>query len=167
MHILQFSKRTVSVPYKNETRSYDVHIRPLWEWTLSLVDHPRLIGLFTFDAEKIFKFNGLRWVRCFHEPWTGDSWWKIQVRSIFNIYVNCSDAECLCIDWQSRLPAGASPICYIIYADKTKLSSFGTQKGYPIIARIANLPDHIRNGEGVGGGQIVGWLPIVILFSFI
>lgn len=67
--------------------------------------------------------------------------------------------------FQSELPPGASPLCFIIYADKTKLSSFGTEKGYPIIARIANLPVHIRNGNGVGGGQVVGWLPIVSLVS--
>lgn len=59
------------------------------------------------------------------------------------------------------LPANASPLCFILYADKTKLSSFGTVKGYPIIARLANLPTTIRNGTGIGGGRIVGWLPIV------
>ena len=29
------------------------------------------------------------------------------------------------------------------------------------MARCANLPVDIRNGEGIGGGQVVGWLPIV------
>lgn len=29
------------------------------------------------------------------------------------------------------------------------------------MARIANLPVHIRNSNGVGGGQVVGWLPVV------
>jgi hypothetical protein len=29
------------------------------------------------------------------------------------------------------------------------------------VARCANLPIDIRNGEGVGGGRVVGWLPIV------
>ena len=29
------------------------------------------------------------------------------------------------------------------------------------MARIANLPVKIRNGEGIGGGRVVGWLPIV------
>jgi hypothetical protein len=48
-----------------------------------------------------------------------------------------------------------------MYADKTRLSSFGTEKGYPVLARCANLPVSIRNGEGVGGGRLVGWLPIV------
>lgn len=54
-------------------------------------------------------------------------------------------------------------LCFCLYADKTKLSSFGTEKGYPIMARIANLPVHVRNSNGVGGGQVVGWLPVVSL----
>jgi hypothetical protein len=62
---------------------------------------------------------------------------------------------------KSLLPEGAKPLCFIIYADKTRLSSFGTTKGYPVIARCGNLPINIRNGKGVGGGRIVGWLPIV------
>lgn len=59
------------------------------------------------------------------------------------------------------MPRQAKPLAFILYADKTKLSSFGHEKGYPMIARIANLPTSIRNGEGVGGGQVVAWLPIV------
>ena len=62
---------------------------------------------------------------------------------------------------QSKLPPNAKPLFVIVYADKSRLSSFGTAKGYPVIARLANLPDHFRNGEDVGGGQIVGWLTIV------
>jgi hypothetical protein len=65
---------------------------------------------------------------------------------------------------QSRLPPnldGAAPFCFILYADKTKLSSHGTMKGYPVMARCANLPVDIQNGEGIGGGWVVGWLPIV------
>jgi len=66
---------------------------------------------------------------------------------------------------QSHLPHGTSPLCFILYANKTRLSSFGTKKGYPIVACCANLPIHIRNGEGIGGGQIVGWLPIMSLYT--
>jgi hypothetical protein len=33
--------------------------------------------------------------------------------------------------------------------------------GYPVIARIGNLPVDIRNGKGLGGGELVGWLPLV------
>ena len=66
---------------------------------------------------------------------------------------------------KSCLPQDGKPFCIILYADKAKLSSFGTEKAYPIIARCANLPDWIRNGEGIGGGRVVGWQPIVTFFS--
>lgn len=52
-------------------------------------------------------------------------------------------------------------MCYILYADKTKLSSFGKAIGYPVYARIGNLDVDIRNGHGIGGGELVGWLPVV------
>ncbi|KAG8735672.1 hypothetical protein FRC10_010281 [Ceratobasidium sp. 414] len=39
--------------------------------------------------------------------------------------------------------------------------SWGTKKLYPVIARLANLPRSVRNGRGVGGGRIVGLLPVV------
>ncbi|KIJ60717.1 hypothetical protein HYDPIDRAFT_177273 [Hydnomerulius pinastri MD-312] len=61
----------------------------------------------------------------------------------------------------SLLPPGGKPFCIILYADKTRLSSFGSQTGHPVIARCANLPSHIRNGNGIGGGHVVGWLPKV------
>ena len=50
-----------------------------------------------------------------------------------------------------------------LYADKTKLSSFGTQKGYPVMARILNLPVKVHNGDELGGARVVGWLPVVSL----
>ena len=63
---------------------------------------------------------------------------------------------------QSELPdPEGKPLGFILYADQTKLSSFGSQKGYPIVARCANLPSEIRNGKGLGGGRVVGLLPIV------
>ena len=49
----------------------------------------------------------------------------------------------------------------ILYADKTKLSSFGVAMGYPVYARIGNFDVDIRNTNGFGGGELVGWLPIV------
>jgi len=30
-----------------------------------------------------------------------------------------------------------------------------------VIARCANLPVELRNGNGLGGGRVVGWLPVV------
>ncbi|KIK35236.1 hypothetical protein CY34DRAFT_17146 [Suillus luteus UH-Slu-Lm8-n1] len=136
-----FSKHEVKVPYKKEERVFEVHARPLWDWALDLLDNPLLALHFVWDTQRIYKHDGTDFVRFFDEPWTGDWWWDIQ----------------------SRLPQNldAAPFCFILYADKTRLSSHGTVKGYPVVARCANLPVHIRNGEGIGGGRVVGWLPIV------
>ncbi len=58
------------------------------------------------------------------------------------------------------------PFAIILWADKAKLSTFGTQKGHFIIARCGNLPEHIRNGAALGSGRVVGFVPLVrVLFE--
>ena len=52
-------------------------------------------------------------------------------------------------------------MAFLLYADKSPLSTAGKQKGYLIVARLLNLDCDIRNGNGFGGGMVVGWLPIV------
>ncbi|KAG1811595.1 hypothetical protein EV424DRAFT_1327573 [Suillus variegatus] len=133
---------TIPVTYKRNEQEYEVHARPIWDWALDLLDNPMLAPHFVWDACRVYKHNGTEFERFFDEPWTGDRWWDIQ----------------------SSLPPdveNAVPFCFILYADKTKLSSHGTVKGYPVVVRCANLPVDIRNGEGFGGGRVVGWLPIV------
>ena len=66
---------------------------------------------------------------------------------------------------QSQLPMDGKPLAFILYADKAKLSTFGSQKGYPVIARLANLPTSMRNSESFAGGRVVGWLPVVSCLS--
>ncbi|KAI0368253.1 hypothetical protein BV20DRAFT_1084963 [Pilatotrama ljubarskyi] len=136
-----YRAHTVTKKYGAEEtpRSFTFYFRPLFEWGLSLLRDPILAYKFAWDAVRLFKYDGQEWERFIDEPHTADGFWHIQ----------------------SALPIGGSPLCYIVYADKTRLSSFGTQKGYPIMARIANLPAEIRNGTGYGGGQVVGFLPVV------
>ncbi|KAF7296941.1 hypothetical protein MIND_00925900 [Mycena indigotica] len=136
-----FKEYTVEVEYKGQPRTFEMHARPLWDWSLDLVQDPRLAPYFFWDAERRFRFDGTSWVPFYTEPWTGSAFWDAQSALDFNP------------DYKI-LP-------FILYADKAKLSTFGTQKGYPIIARLANVTVGIRNGTGWGGGQIVGWLPIV------
>jgi Plavaka transposase len=112
---------------------------------------------FKWDAQHLYKYNGSAFIRFIHEPWTADRWWTIQVSTDVSLTQNPFLYQIV----KSSLPEGAKPLCFIIYADKTRLSSFGTTKGYPVIARCGNLPINVRNGKGVGGGRIVGWLPIV------
>ncbi|KAG0708024.1 hypothetical protein DFH29DRAFT_979603 [Suillus ampliporus] len=136
-----FSKHEVPVTYKRNEQVYEVHAQPILEWALDLLDNPLLAPHFVWDACRVYKHTGTEFECFFDELWTGDRWWDIQ----------------------SSLPDidGAVQFCFILYADKTKLSSHGTVKGYPVVVQCVNLPSHIRNGEGFGGGHIVGWLPIV------
>ncbi|KAJ7876625.1 hypothetical protein B0H13DRAFT_2235988 [Mycena leptocephala] len=137
----EFARGTITVQYKNENKTYDTHTRPLWDWARSLIQDRRLASSFVWDAEKAYKFDGETYVRFYQEPWTADAFWTAQ----------------------SSLPdhPAAKPVCYVIYADKSKLSSFGTQKAYAVVARLANVVIETRNSTQFGGGQVVGHQPIV------
>ncbi|KAJ7835622.1 hypothetical protein B0H13DRAFT_2240067 [Mycena leptocephala] len=137
----EFVRGTVTIQYKDEDKTYNTYVRPLWDWARSLIQDPRLASSFIWDAEKAYKFDGETYVRFYQEPWTADAFWEAQ----------------------SSLPdhPAAKPVCYVIYADKSKLSSFGTQKAYAVVARLANINIETRNSTRFGGGQVVGHQPIV------
>ncbi|KAJ7500378.1 hypothetical protein B0H11DRAFT_2155479 [Mycena galericulata] len=137
----EFQTYDVCVKYKNIDQPFKMHARPLWDWSLDLIRDPQLAPFFAWDAERRYRFNGTSFVRFYTEPWTAEAYWETQ----------------------SELPKHVdAKLCpYIIYADKAKLSSFGTQKAYPIVARLANIAVGIRNSNEWGGGQIVGSLPVV------
>ncbi|KAI9432908.1 hypothetical protein H4582DRAFT_1820331 [Lactarius indigo] len=138
LQVTTFNFRDISVPYNGVDRTFEVPHRPLWDWAVDLITDPQLDQYFEWDAQKVFKHNGENISRVYDEPWTADSFWN----------------------FQSGIPKGAHPLCFILYADKSKLSSFSTEKAYPVITRCVNLPAEIRNhNSGVGGGCIVGWLP--------
>ncbi|KAH8991781.1 hypothetical protein EDB86DRAFT_3065116 [Lactarius hatsudake] len=136
-----FESSTVSVSYNGKELKFDVYHCALWDWAMDLVQSSQLATHFHWDAEKIFQCNEGSSVRVFNEPWSADAFW----------------------DAQSQIPEGGKPLGLILYADKTRLSSFATEQGYPVIACCANLPASIRNGNGFGGGRVVGWLPISIV----
>lgn len=60
--ISKFEQRDIAVPHKTGTRSYKTYHQSFWDWALGHVDHPWLIQHFVWDAEKISKYNGSRWV---------------------------------------------------------------------------------------------------------
>ncbi|KAI9057444.1 hypothetical protein FKP32DRAFT_1615288 [Trametes sanguinea] len=134
-----YTARELSIPYRNTARVYTFYGRPLWDWALTLVRDRILAPHFAWNAIRLFKWNGVCWVRFITEPYTANAWWRIE----------------------GLLPPNGVPLCFVLYSDKTHLSSFGSQKGYPIMARLANLPSAIRNSGGFGGGQVVGFLPVV------
>ncbi|KAF8452167.1 hypothetical protein L210DRAFT_3608318 [Boletus edulis BED1] len=137
----KFIRHDVTASYNGQENVFPVYGCPLWDWALDLLSNPLLAPHFIWDAQRLYKHNGTKYEQFYTEPWTGDRWWNIQ----------------------SNLPhiENAVPFAFILYADKTRLSSHGTVKGYPVVARCANLPIDIRNGEQYGGGCVVGWLPIV------
>ncbi|KAJ7088189.1 hypothetical protein C8R44DRAFT_836122 [Mycena epipterygia] len=139
-----FEPGVITIRYKNEDKNFDTYTRPLWDWALSLIQDPRLAPYFVWDAEKAYKFNGEKYVRFYHEPWTADAFWAAQ-----SAFPNSPDAK---------------PLLYFVYADKSKLSSFGTQKGYAVVSRVGNIPVPIRNSTCFGGGQVVGHQPVNIVW---
>ncbi|EIW78276.1 hypothetical protein CONPUDRAFT_60954 [Coniophora puteana RWD-64-598 SS2] len=138
-------KQTIDVPYKKTSIPVDIHKRDLWKWAKELLDNESLAPYFEWDAQKIYKRDNSSgtFTRLYDEPWTADRWWKIQT------------------DLPEVPNAVPAPFSILLYADKTRLSSFGTVQGYPVIARCCNLLSSIRNGNGVGGARVVGWLPIL------
>lgn len=61
------------------------------------------------------------------------------------------------------IPRSTKEFYIIIYANKTKLSSFGMEKGY--LAHCANLPVLICYRKRIGG-RLVGWLFIVSTLTY-
>ncbi|KAJ7195421.1 hypothetical protein C8J57DRAFT_1646956 [Mycena rebaudengoi] len=118
-----FEKFEVGVPYQDTTVDFEMYARPLWNWTLDLLQDPRLAPFFVWDAEEAYKYNGTKFVRFYTEPWTAAASGSFNPRS--------------------PVPKRQS------------------SKGYPIIARLANMVVSIRNSNDWGGGQIVGWLPVI------
>ncbi|KAF8258959.1 hypothetical protein EI94DRAFT_1814242 [Lactarius quietus] len=139
MKLSPFKLSTTTVLYKGHELNYDVYHRSLWDWATDLVQSPQLAPHFCWDVERIFRcYEGLS-IRVFNEPWSADDFWNVQ----------------------SQIPTSGNPLCFILYTDKTRLSSFGMAQGYPVVVHCANLPTSIQNGNGFGGGRVVGWLPIV------
>ncbi|KAH6873590.1 hypothetical protein BKA70DRAFT_1379131 [Coprinopsis sp. MPI-PUGE-AT-0042] len=129
------------VHMSSEDIEYTTFARPIMNWMTDILNDKKLQSACQFDAVQISQYDAGcgEFDRHYSDPWTGRSWWEIQ----------------------AKLPNNAGIFCIIIHADKTKLSSFGTAKGYLVYARCGNLPLHIRNGHGNGALRLVGWLPIV------
>ncbi|KAG6915116.1 hypothetical protein DXG01_013213 [Tephrocybe rancida] len=134
-----FEMKKVNVVHKGKEHSYEFLCRDLKLLVRNVAEDPRLLHVANWDAIISEKFDGKEWIPFVQQPHTARRMWNVQ----------------------SKLPAGGKPICITLYADKTKLSSFGTTTGYPIIAQIHNLPDYILNGKGLGASQVVGWLPVI------
>ncbi|KAI6162422.1 hypothetical protein EDD17DRAFT_1776488 [Pisolithus thermaeus] len=135
-----FKKEVVCIDgVDGEPHEFVMYYCSLWDWVCNLLKHPNIGPHFVVDVQHLSKFNSLSFIHFIDEPWMADKLWNIQ----------------------SKLPPDGKVLLFILYTDKAKLSSFGQQKGYPVVAHLANLPMSSWNGEGIGGGHVVGWLPII------
>lgn len=48
-------------------------------WATNVVEDGVLSYFFEWDAVLLEKFNGRKWVRFVHEPWTAKRMWDVQV----------------------------------------------------------------------------------------
>ncbi|KAI0340313.1 hypothetical protein BDW22DRAFT_1334574 [Trametopsis cervina] len=136
-----FAKTSLEVEFEDKPEPFEFHRRSLWDWIIHQVKDPLLAPHFEWDAQRLSKFDGQEWVRFYDEPWTGDMFSNVQTQI-------------------TKINPEGKPLSIILWADTAKLSTFGTQKGHFIVARIGNLPSHIRNGGFLGGGRIVGFIPV-------
>ncbi|KAI6004782.1 hypothetical protein EDD15DRAFT_2359613 [Pisolithus albus] len=79
MQVTPFTHHNIVAPYKGEDFTFPVYAQLLWDWALDLLLNPLLALHFTWDAQRLFKYDGSKYERFYSEPWTGDRWWNIQV----------------------------------------------------------------------------------------
>ncbi|KAG2067656.1 hypothetical protein BDR04DRAFT_1129523 [Suillus decipiens] len=78
---------------------------------IDLLGDPHIFLHFTFNTQCLSKFDRDTFIHFMDEPFTMQDFWNVQ----------------------SQLPPDEKPLAFILYADKMRLSSFGTAKGYPVI----------------------------------
>lgn len=72
---MQYSPKPGRIVEENCT----VHIRDLWDWVTAQVSDPKLAPYFQWDAQKLCRWNGERWVEFWDEPCSGAMMWDAQV----------------------------------------------------------------------------------------
>jgi len=76
---MQFQQDIVTANYRTTEHNFKFYYRNLWDWALDLAGNPQLAPHFEWDAQRLFKFDGEQFIQFYHEPWTGNRWWKAQV----------------------------------------------------------------------------------------
>ncbi|KAG1731089.1 uncharacterized protein EDB91DRAFT_1058995 [Suillus paluster] len=77
--ITPFEKHTITARHKQEDLVFDVYTYPLWDWALDLLLDPLLVPYYIWDAQQLYKHDGICYECFLHEPRTADHWWNVQV----------------------------------------------------------------------------------------
>ena len=75
----KFKETTIRVPYEDEVQECPVWSRDLWDWAMDQLMDTRLTSHWVWDAMQLHRWNGTKWVRFRHEPWTANALWELQV----------------------------------------------------------------------------------------
>ncbi|KAK7021365.1 hypothetical protein VNI00_017416 [Paramarasmius palmivorus] len=132
----KWHRTEISPSLDGEAHRFDVFLHPTWDWIEEVLKDPKIASQMEWDTCRNYRFDGSCWERFITELWTSDLWWDIQTT----------------LNSDPSLGSNAKSLFLIIYADKNKLSTFGTAKGYPVIAQIGNVPSDLRNTNGLSGG---------------
>jgi hypothetical protein len=65
-------------------RQFELYYWNLWEWAADLLHDPRLFPHMVFDVQRFLKFDGKTFVRFIDEPFTAESFWNIQVGTLYH-----------------------------------------------------------------------------------
>ncbi|KAI5998420.1 hypothetical protein F5J12DRAFT_724925, partial [Pisolithus orientalis] len=117
--MMAFQKSVISMPFAGETMEFDVYYCSPWDWACNLLKDSNVGPYFVFDAKHLAKFDGSSFVCFINEPWTANDFWTVQV---------CHESLAYTLNeivFQSGLPLDGTVLAFILYADKSKLSSFG------------------------------------------
>lgn len=83
---LQFWKTSVDVLFDIHHMEADLWHCNLWEWAVDTIRNPLLADKFVWDACRLKKFDGEKFVRFIHEPWMTDRFWDVQVCSVIALW---------------------------------------------------------------------------------
>jgi hypothetical protein len=94
----QFTTTTISHQYgkEPEPREFEFRYQDPWEWALQIIKEPTLHNHIVWGPQKNYRWTGEAW-KCFYdELWSGNSWWRAQVMSIYNNIFMHHSSTCNC-----------------------------------------------------------------------
>ncbi|KAG1730397.1 uncharacterized protein EDB91DRAFT_1059518, partial [Suillus paluster] len=93
-----FTKEEVVVPFQGIDQTFLLFHCSLWDWAADLLQDLQVGPYFVFDAQRLSKFNGEKFVRFIHEPWTANAFWEYQVgHALINIMLS------VCVVYTNRI----------------------------------------------------------------
>jgi hypothetical protein len=155
----QWKTDIVKVEWPDETTE---HIEFCWREPLAFIQEsvtdPSLMPYSHFHASQKYLQQGNHSVRLVDEPWTGDTWYKIEVSFRYSHHAPLLTVQ------KSQLPPDVGSIESVLLALHIWLDKGNMTRRvqlHPIVMRMAWLDVSVRNGSGNGGGVLIGFMPMV------